>query len=66
LGELKEGQDRNQRQWECDELDEEIPELELQLLDAQTNAEKVALQHKLDKKRERWDKLKCSEFTDLD
>jgi hypothetical protein len=66
LGDLKEDQDTNHRQWECDELDEEIPELELLLLEAQTNAEKVALNRTLEKKREQWDKLDCSEFTDLD
>lgn len=63
---LKIDQDRNHTQWECDELDEEIPELELLLLEAQTNAEKVALNRTLEKKREQWDKLDCSQFTDLD
>lgn len=63
---LKRDQDSNHAQWECDELDEEIPDLELLLLEAQTNSEKVALKRTLEKKREQWKKLDCSQFTDLD
>jgi hypothetical protein len=66
LGDLKESQDRNHEHWECDELDEEIPELELRLLEAGTNAEKVAIGRALEKKRELWDELDCKRFTDLD
>jgi hypothetical protein len=66
LGDLKEDQDRNHEHWECDELDEEIPELELLLLEAQTNADRVRISRTLEKKRELWDKIDCSRFTDLD
>jgi hypothetical protein len=66
LRDLKIDQDRNHTQWECDELDEEIPELELRLLEAVTNAEKVDIKRTLEKKREQWKKLDCSQFTDLD
>ena len=61
---LKEGQDNNQAEWKCDELDEEIVDIELKLLDAETNAEKVQLRRNLEKAKERWTKIKCSRFED--
>jgi hypothetical protein len=64
LKDLKSGQDDNQDEWKCDELDEEIIDIQLSLLDAQTNAEKVKLNRDLEKAKERWIKLKCSRFED--
>lgn len=59
---LKTGQDNNQDEWKCDELDEEIVDIELAKLTAETNAEKVKFSRNLEKAKERWDKLDCSRF----
>ena len=64
LQDLKIGQDDNQDEWKCDELDEEIVEIELAKLSAETNAEKVKLSRNLEKAKERWDKLDCQRFED--
>ncbi len=66
LGQLAKKVDENHTHWECDELDEEIPELELKLLEAEDNREKVQIQRELTKKQELWDELQCSKFTDID
>lgn len=59
---LKTGQDNNQDEWKCDELDEAIVDIELARLSAETNAEKVKLNRNLEKAKERWEKLDCSRF----
>lgn len=59
---LKTGQDTNQDEWKCDELDEEIVDIELARLSAETNEEKVKLNRNLEKAKERWDKLDCQRF----
>jgi hypothetical protein len=61
---IKKGQEDNRDEWECDELDEEILTVELQLAEATTNTEKVTLRRQLEKMRERWDKIDCSRFED--
>ena len=61
---LKTGQDNNQDEWKCDELDEEIVDIELARLSAETNAEKVKLNRNLEKAKERWIKLDCQRFED--
>jgi len=61
---LKLGMEENQDEWKCDELDEEILYLELTLLEVETNAEKVALNRKIEKAKERWDTLDCQKFED--
>lgn len=64
LEDLKVGQKANQEEWKCDELDEEILDLELTLLEVETNAEKVPLNRKIEKSKERWDRLDCTRFED--
>ena len=51
-------------QWECDELDEEIPELNTIKKEAKTNEELSEAEHDVDKANDRWNALKCSEFYD--
>lgn len=65
LKQLKEGQDENQDEWKCDELDEEILEIELDLITAETDAEKVKLKRDLEKAKERWETLDCQKFEDV-
>jgi hypothetical protein len=64
LKNIEEAQVENQDQWECDEMDEEIPELQSRLLEAETSQEQIRLQRKLTKQEERWGKLACSRFTE--
>lgn len=65
LEDLKEGQDANRDQWECDELDEDIPDLQLKLLDESlADRERVKIHRELQKKQDRWDKLDCTRFVD--
>ena len=64
LQDLKIGQDANQDEWKCDELDEEIIDIELAKLTAETDAEKVKLTRNLKKAEERWEKLDCQRFED--
>lgn len=64
LQDLKKGQDTNQDEWKCDELDEEIIDIELAKLTAETDAEKVKLTRNLKKAEERWEKLDCQRFED--
>jgi hypothetical protein len=64
LKNIEEAQVENQDQWECDEMDEEIPELQGRLGEAETSQEKIRLQRKLTKQNERWGKLDCSRFTE--
>ncbi len=61
---LQTGQDDNQDEWKCDELDEEIIDIELAKLTAETDAEKVKLTRNLKKAEERWEKLDCQRFED--
>ncbi len=61
---LKKGQDNNQDEWKCDELDEEIVDIELSKLKAETDEEKVKLSRNLKKAEERWEKLDCQRFED--
>jgi len=64
LSVLKTGQDANQDEWKCDELDEEIIDIELAKLTAETDEEKVKLTRNLKKAEERWEKLDCQRFED--
>jgi len=61
---IKKDQELNQAQWECDEADEELPELELAKLNAETNRKRIEIQRDIDKTEERWDDLNCSQFTE--
>ena len=64
LVEIKDEQVKNQTQWECDETDEEIPELEEDILGAENAREKIELTRDLDKLKEKWTNLNCAQFTD--
>ena len=61
---LQDGQDRNQDQWECDETDEELGELELSLTKVSSPQEKAGLNRQKTKLTGVWNKLDCDRFTD--
>jgi hypothetical protein len=61
---LKAGQDRGWDRWECDEIDEAVPELQEALRQAETDAEEIRIQRKIKKQDERWVDLDCSQFTE--
>jgi hypothetical protein len=61
---IKLSQEQNQSQWECDEVDEEIPELELQLSETENNRERIKINREIEKRKERWEDLKCKQFTE--
>jgi len=54
----------NRDQWECDETDEELEEVEIELLNELSPVELVPLVRQKAKLTEVWDKLNCSRFTD--
>ena len=55
---------KNQDQWECDETDEELEDIEFHLLEEATTAEKVQLRRAKVKLEEVWEAKKCTRFTD--
>jgi len=61
---LQDGQDRNQDQWECDETDEELEDLEISLIGVQTPQEKAKLTRQKQKLNGVWARLDCTRFTD--
>ena len=64
LVEIKHDQDLNRDQWECDEMDEEIPELQKELAEAESVSEQIDIDRDIEKQQERWGKLNCSQFTE--
>jgi len=64
LLEIKHDQDLNRDQWECDEMDEEIPELKKELAEAVSVSEQIDIERDIEKQQERWVKLDCSQFTE--
>ena len=64
LVEIKKDQDLNRDQWECDEMDEEIPELQKERAEAITVGEQIDIDRDIEKQQERWSKLNCSQFTE--
>ena len=63
LIEIKNAQQANQDQWECDEADEEISDKERAKKDASED-ELIDINRDLEKLRERWKDLNCSRFTE--
>jgi hypothetical protein len=61
---IKEEQSKNQDQWECDETDEELTDLGIELLEAETAMEEAPLLRQKAKLDEVWISKKCSRFTD--
>ena len=61
---LQDGQNRNQDQWECDETDEELEDLAINLIGVQTPQEKAKLNRQKEKLNGVWAKLDCDRFTD--
>ena len=61
---ISDKQDINQDQWECDEMDEEIPELQKELAEAETVSEQIDIKRDIAKQDERWIKLDCAQFTE--
>jgi hypothetical protein len=64
LVEIKQTQDRNQTQWVCAKLDEEIPDIQYRITKTTDEERAIKLQRELNKKEERWIVLNCSQFTD--
>jgi len=61
---IAENQTINRDEWMCDELDEEIPELQKDYAAAVTKNDQIDIQRIIDKKEEVWGKLDCSKFTE--
>jgi len=61
INELKEFRD----EWKCDEYDEELLDLEHDKALARTDAERIEIQHKIDKLKAKMSKLECSRFEDF-
>ena len=65
LSEVQDSQKDNQDQWECDETDEELEDIELQLQEGEVNPVKLASTiRQKEKLIEVWSDLNCSRFTD--
>lgn len=60
IEELKEFRD----EWKCDEYDEELLEMQQKLATA-SEAEKVEIQHIIDKLKAKMEKINCSRFEDF-
>ncbi len=59
-----ESQQRNQDQWECNGMDQKIPELREELAEADTLSEQIGLDRDIAKQEEKWKNLACSRFTE--
>ena len=61
MGEIREFRD----EWKCDEWDEELLELKRALADpALSDAERVEIEHEVEKLKEKMAKIDCSRFED--
>lgn len=60
-GEMKEFRD----EWKCDEYDEELLDLRKQLAVVTTDAERVNIEHEIEKLKQKMEKLDCSRFEDF-
>ena len=60
-GELKDFRD----EWKCDEYDEELLDLREQLLDVTSDHERAAIEHEIEKLKEKMARIDCSRFEDF-
>ncbi len=65
LKNLGEKQDANFDAWKCDEWDEELAELRVSLLHAETAEERARIEHEIEKLKLAMESRRCARFEDF-